>query len=158
MDIISKCAATTRSSWALSSWGMLPFVQSGLSQAYSFFVHTPQLRRKNLSSYQSPEFLRISLVDLALDAKCFAVAYGGTLQEVLQSAPEPPSQRAIDHAVQSLVFINAFDEHQNLTRLGSRFCCSCSSFQENICQFFLLNHNLESLSLLAWQCDVSILS
>ena len=34
------------------------------------------------------------------------------------SAPEPPSKRALDHAIQSLVSMNAFDSQHDITRLG----------------------------------------
>ena len=88
-----------------------------------------------MSEYQSPEILRIALMDLVLDAYIFAQAYERTaevlrldcvsaeklnsVQYVLASAVEPPSKRAVDHAIKALCDIEAFDENHHMTRLGT---------------------------------------
>lgn len=58
---------------------------------------------RQLAEHPLPEMLRLSLSDLALRTKILKVKVGGTIEEVLSRALDPPSQINVQRAVSALV-------------------------------------------------------
>ncbi|KAF8323290.1 P-loop containing nucleoside triphosphate hydrolase protein [Clavulina sp. PMI_390] len=89
-------------------------VQSGLC----FHLFT-KFRHDNLiAEHPLPEMLRLSLSDLALRTKILKVKLGGTIEEVLSKALDPPAATNVQRAVAALVEVKALTASEDITPMG----------------------------------------
>lgn len=70
-----------------------------------------------MSEEQAPEMLRLSLQDLVLRVKICSL---GDIEQTLSEALDPPSQRNVRRAIDSLIDVKALTASENLTPLGKQ--------------------------------------
>ncbi|KAI9253572.1 P-loop containing nucleoside triphosphate hydrolase protein [Sporodiniella umbellata] len=75
-----------------------------------------QDRFEQMSDYETPEILRLPLEELCLRIKVYKL---GSIVDVLGSALDAPSRKAIENAIQSLQEVNALTKNETLTPLGT---------------------------------------
>lgn len=63
----------------------------------------PTLLVLQLAEHPLPEMMRLSLSDLALRTKILKVKIGGSIEDVLSRALDPPAQINVQRAVSALV-------------------------------------------------------
>ncbi|XP_077396874.1 ATP-dependent DNA/RNA helicase DHX36 isoform X2 [Festucalex cinctus] len=73
------------------------------------------LRASLLDAYQLPEIMRTPLEELCLQIKILKL---GRIAHFLQKALDPPTEKAVNLAIQNLKDLNALDQSENLTALG----------------------------------------
>ncbi|ATZ48829.1 hypothetical protein BCIN_04g00520 [Botrytis cinerea B05.10] len=86
-------------------------VQEGLC----FHLFTKYRHDEILADQQTPEFLRLSLQDLAIRVKICKL---GGIEETLSEALDPPSAKNIRRAIDALVDVRALTAGEDLTPLG----------------------------------------
>lgn len=70
-----------------------------------------------MADQQTPEFLRLSLQDLAIRVKICKL---GGIEEILSQALDPPSSKNIRRAIDALVDVRALTPGEELTALGQQ--------------------------------------
>lgn len=89
-------------------------VQEGV--CYHLFTRA---RHDNLLEEHSvPEMLRLSLQELALKLKVMRIRIGDSIEDALSQALDPPLAVNVQHAVNSLVEVDALTPTQEITALG----------------------------------------
>lgn len=73
---------------------------------------------KQMADHPVPEMLRLSLSELALRTKIMKIDIGGSIEEILSRALDPPSSVNIRRAVASLVETGALTQLEDITPLG----------------------------------------
>ncbi|ESZ97414.1 hypothetical protein SBOR_2192 [Sclerotinia borealis F-4128] len=86
-------------------------VQEGLC----FHLFTKYRHDELMADQQTPEFLRLSLQDLAIRVKICKL---GGIEETLSEALDPPSAKNIRRAIDALVDVRALTAGEDLTPLG----------------------------------------
>ncbi|APA12621.1 hypothetical protein sscle_09g073910 [Sclerotinia sclerotiorum 1980 UF-70] len=86
-------------------------VQEGLC----FHLFTKYRHDEVMADQQTPEFLRLSLQDLAIRVKICKL---GGIEETLSEALDPPSAKNIRRAIDALVDVRALTAGEDLTPLG----------------------------------------
>ncbi|KAM3074633.1 hypothetical protein ACMFMG_008061 [Clarireedia jacksonii] len=86
-------------------------VQEGLC----FHLFTKYRHDQLMADQQTPEFLRLSLQDLAIRVKICKL---GGIEETLSEALDPPSAKNIRRAIDALVDVRALTAAEDLTPLG----------------------------------------
>ncbi|KAH8821082.1 ATP dependent RNA helicase-like protein [Xylogone sp. PMI_703] len=86
-------------------------VQEGLC----FHLFTKYRHNELMADQQTPEFLRLSLQDLAIRVKICKL---GGIEETLSQALDPPSTKNIRRAIDALVDVRALTQSEELTPLG----------------------------------------
>lgn len=82
------------------------------------FVVVRLLTCFQMAHHAIPEMLRLSLQDLALRIKVLKIKLGGSIEEVLSKALDPPSAINIQRAVASLVEVKALTPNEEITAMG----------------------------------------
>ncbi|KAJ0064818.1 hypothetical protein NL108_015585, partial [Boleophthalmus pectinirostris] len=77
-----------------------------------------RVRFNTMQEFQVPQLLQMPLQKLCLQTKLLSPA-SCPLAKFLSKAPQPPPAHAIQNAVQILKAIDALDQHEDLTDLGS---------------------------------------
>ncbi|KAB8303097.1 hypothetical protein EYC80_004550 [Monilinia laxa] len=88
-------------------------VQEGLC----FHLFTKYRHDEMMADQQTPEFLRLSLQDLAIRVKICKL---GGIEETLSEALDPPSAKNIRRAIDALVDVRALTAGEDLTPLGTQ--------------------------------------
>lgn len=86
-------------------------VQEGMC----FHMYTKYRHDKLMAEQQTPEFLRLSLQDLAIRVKICKI---GGIEETLAEALDPPSAKNIRRAIDALIDSRALTAGEDLTPLG----------------------------------------
>ena len=81
-----------------------------------FFALCTRKRYESLENFKIPEILVTSLVETSLLIKYLGF---GNVPDFLRKCLDPPSSRSIQDALNTLQQINAFDDDDNLTPLGT---------------------------------------
>ncbi|KAL6041650.1 3'-5' RNA helicase ythdc2 [Balamuthia mandrillaris] len=83
-----------------------------------FHLFTRYTHDNELEEYQLPEMIRTPAEELCMHVK--ALQLKGKVAQVLSKAVSPPDSRSISNAVNLLEAIGAFDQEENLTKLGKQ--------------------------------------
>lgn len=88
-----------------------------VSRPLSPAIQSECLNLVQMSEEQAPEMLRLSLQDLVLRVKICSL---GDIEQTLSEALDPPSQRNVRRAIDSLIDVKALTASENLTPLGKQ--------------------------------------
>ncbi|RDW60905.1 putative helicase associated-containing protein [Coleophoma cylindrospora] len=86
-----------------------------VQQGLCFHLFTKHRHDELMADQQTPEFLRLSLQDLAIRVKICKL---GGIEETLSQALDPPSSKNIRRAVDALIDVRALTAGEELTPLG----------------------------------------
>ena len=90
-------------------------VQAG----HCFRLYTRQHHDEKMQDFEAPEMLRAPVESLVLQIKTMRLRGHGAVRDVFGRALQPPTDNAVDSALNTLDEIAALDEDERLTPLGT---------------------------------------
>lgn len=107
-----------KSSWISQSSATQRKGRAGRCQPGQVYRLFSSIRYLHLSPYQTPEILRTPLLELCLQTKLLAPP-NTPIADFLAKVPEPPAFLVTRNAVQALKTMEALDQWEEVTQLGS---------------------------------------